>query len=598
MAMELAETARRCYYLRLMAPTFPTEVGTVGPWKARNFLALAFPAVGDRDRFRITGYTMLISLILLLLLGFFAGQIAQRLGIPPLVGMVVAGVLLGPEVGRSLAPEFLAMAGDLRTLAMMAILMKAGLGLDRQTLAQQSSVALRLGCLPALGEMLVIAGGAIALLGFDGGRGLLLGCMIAAESPAVIVPGMLRLKSLGWGVKKGIPDAILTGSALSNVLLLLLFSLLLTLLSRGNLPALPGGLVLSPWIALPGQLLLQLTFGVGVGLLAAQGLILLLTRQRWTQTLVQDTLVAALLLAGLLVLAQKLPIFSGYLAVVTAGLGLVEWDRPLARRLRMGFDGLWTVAEIALFGLLGASLPLPVLGQAWGPGLVLLLLGTLTGRAIGWALATWGSNWHPRERLFLLPGNSAKATVQAAIGAIPLAQGIPGGETMLAIAGLSILVTAPLGAWAIPTFAPRLLQRDAVDPTRVNVNRPMVLVAAVDTSPQAIAVLRKTAELARRSQGEVLVIHVVQREEPEAIAQLQSLCQSLLADVRHRWIALPGVIPETILDLAQTYGASEIIVAKHNHPPLGAMVLGSVSRTLLTTSAIPVLVVEEGGDRG
>ncbi|MGB3570885.1 MAG: cation:proton antiporter, partial [Phormidesmis sp.] len=164
------------------------------------------------------------SLLWILLGGLFAGQLAKRLGAPALLGMVLIGILLGPQLGNAIAPEVLAAADGLRTIAVMVILMKAGLGLDREKLAQQGTVALRLGFLPAACEAIAIALTAMWLFQFDFLTGLLLGCIIGAESPAVIVPGMLRLKRLGWGVEKGIPDAILMGSALSDVLLLLVFS--------------------------------------------------------------------------------------------------------------------------------------------------------------------------------------------------------------------------------------------------------------------------------------------------------------------------------------------------------------------------------------
>ena len=186
---------------------------------------------------------MLESIIWILLMGFFVGQIARRMRVPALVGMVLVGMVLGPYGGNVIAPEVLAAADSLRVIAVMVILMKAGLGLDREKLAQQGTVALRLGFLPAACEAIAIAFASIWLLQFDFATGLLLGCIIGAESPAVIVPGMLRLKSLGWGVKKGIPDAILTGSALSDVLLLLVFSLLLAFLSQSTAAGitLPGG---------------------------------------------------------------------------------------------------------------------------------------------------------------------------------------------------------------------------------------------------------------------------------------------------------------------------------------------------------------------
>ncbi|MBD2306439.1 cation:proton antiporter [Chroococcidiopsis sp. FACHB-1243] len=538
---------------------------------------------------------MLESFIWILLFGFFGGQIARRLKIPALVGMVLVGIFLGPQVANAISPSVLEAAGTLRTIAVMAILMKAGLGLDREKLARQGSVALRLGFLPAACEAIAVALAAMTIFQFDFLTGLMLGCIIGAESPAVIVPGMLRLKSLGWGVNKGIPDAILTGSALSDVLLLLVFSLLLTFLSQGSAAGvkLPGGLTLSALQLLPLQIIFQIVLGVLLGLLTARLLVSLLTKQNWTQNAVQDTLVAASLALLLVVAAEKLPIFSGYLAVMAIGFFAIAFDLPLARRLRSGFDSLWVVAEIILFVLLGASIQLQVLGKILLPGLLILIIGTLIGRAIGWYLSTLGSNWNWRERLFLLPGNSAKATVQAAIGALPLAYGIEGGETILAIAALSILVTAPLGAWAIPTFAPKLLERGEVDPTKVAVTRRIIILAAVDTSPLAAQVLTKAAELARRSDNEAIVLHVIRRQDSQKVALLKEKAQRLLADIRHQFITLEGSVPETIVRVAREYGVAEIVIGKRGHRAWDEVLVGSVSQAVLESSPIPVIVVED-----
>ncbi|MGD1808168.1 cation:proton antiporter [Dapis sp. BLCC M126] len=538
---------------------------------------------------------MLESIIWILLIGFFVGEIAFRLKAPPLVGMVLVGILLGPQISNTIDSSILQAADSLRAIAVMIILMKAGLGLDREKLAQQGSVALRLGFLPATCEAIVIALAAIWLLNFDFATGLLLGCIIGAESPAVIVPGMLRLKSLGWGVTKGIPDAILTGSALSDVLLLLVFSLLLAFLSQGTTTGitLPGGITLSALQLLPFQVILQIILGVVAGLLTARILVLLLVKQNWTQNATQDTLVAASFALLLVVLAEKFPIFSGYLAVMATGFFVIEFDAPLARRLRNGFDTLWVVAQIILFVLLGASIPLQVLENVLLVGLLILAVGTLVGRMLGWYLSTLGSNWNLRERLFLLPGNSAKATVQAAIGAIPLAAGIEGGETILAIAALSILVTAPLGAWAIPTFAPKLLQKGEVEPTKVAIARRIVLLAAVDTSPLAVDVLLKVAELARRCDGEVMVLHVIQSENEESVEQLRQQTKQLLADIRYRFVTVAGVVSEEIISVGREYGVAEIVIGKRGHRLWENVLVGSVSQAVLEKSLIPVVVVEK-----
>ncbi|MEM9265680.1 MAG: cation:proton antiporter [Cyanobacteria bacterium P01_F01_bin.13] len=536
---------------------------------------------------------MLESIIWILLTGFFAGQIARRLKAPALVGMVLAGILLGPQVGNLLSPGVLSAADSLRTIAVMIILMKAGLGLDREKLAQQGTVALRLGFLPATCEAIAVALAAIWLFQFDLATGLLLGCILGAESPAVIVPGMLRLKSLGWGVKKGIPDAILTGSALSDVLLLLVFSLLLAFLTQETATGITfGSLRLSPVQLLPLQVILQISLGILLGWLTARLLVVVLAKQNWTQNAVQDAIVAASVALLLVVVAERIPSFSGYLAVMATSFFLIELDGPLARRLREGFNSLWIVAEIILFVLLGASIQLHVLGDTLLVGLLILAIGTLIGRSLGWYLATLGSNWTGKERLFLLSGNSAKATVQAAIGAIPLAQGVNGGETILALAALSILVTAPLGAWAIPTFAPKLLERGEVDPTKVSIRRRIVLLAAVDTSPLAEQVLTKAADLARRCDGNVVVLHVQRFDNPQGLEQLQQLARRHLADIRHRFIATSGAIPTEILRIAQNYGAAEIVIGKRGHRYLENLLVGSVSKTVVETSPLPVVIVE------
>ena len=326
-------------------------------------------------------------------------------------------------------------------------------------------------------------------------------------------------------------------------------------------------------------------------------LVSLLIKQKWTQNAVQDSLVAASIALWLVVLAEHIPVFSGYLAVMAMGFFLIELDAPLARRLRGGFDSLWTIAEIILFVLLGASIQLNVLGNNLLVGLLILGIGTLIGRSLGWYLSTVGSNWTWKEQLFLLPANSAKATVQAAIGAIPLAQGLAGGETILAIAALSILVTAPLGAWAIPTFAPKLLERGEVDPTKVAISGCPVFLAAVDESPLATDVLTKAADLARRSDGEVIVLYVDNLGDQQVIALLQEKSQRLLSDIRYEFLSLSGTVPEEILRVAESRKVTDIVIGKRGHQPWEQVLVGSVSQAVLETSLIPVILVESRSEQ-
>jgi nucleotide-binding universal stress UspA family protein len=208
-----------------------------------------------------------------------------------------------------------------------------------------------------------------------------------------------------------------------------------------------------------------------------------------------------------------------------------------------------------------------------------------------------GSNWTWKEQLFLLPANSAKATVQAAIGAIPLAQGITGGETILAIAALSILVTAPLGAWAIPTFAPKLLERGEVDPTKVEISGCPVFLAAIDDSVLATDVLVKAADLARRSDGEVIVLYVDNLGDQQAIALLQGKSQKLLSDIRYEFLSLSGTVPEEILRVAESRKVTDIVIGKRGHQPWEQVLVGSVSQAVLETSFIPVILVESSSEQ-
>ena len=273
---------------------------------------------------------------------------------------------------------------------------------------------------------------------------------------------------------------------------------------------------------------------------------------------------------------------------MATGFFLIEFDTPLARELRNGFDALWIVAEVILFVLLGASIQLQVLEDSFWVGLLLMTIGTLVGRSLGWYLSTLGSNWNFKEKLFLLPGNSAKATVQAAIGAVPLAQGIPGGETILAISALSILVTAPLGAWAIPTFAPRLLARGDVDPTKVAIALKPTILAAINSSPTAVQVLTKAAEMARVSNGDVIAIHVDGVGDRANLNQVP--LEQVLADIRYRLVIVEGDAAKEILRTSQACSATEIVIGKGS-ANLGSAV-GLVARKVIEQSNLPIVVVD------
>ncbi len=268
------------------------------------------------------------------------------------------------------------------------------------------------------------------------------------------------------------------------------------------------------------------------------------------------------------------------------GFFLIEFSPPLARRLRKEFNHLWIVAEILLFVLMGATIQLKTLENVLLPGILLLALGLLLGRTVGWYLATVGSNWTWREKLFLLPGNSAKATVQAAIGAIPLRMGIPGGDVILAIAALSILITAPLGAWAIPTFAPKLFTRDRVDPSKTDLATSTVILGAIDFDFGAALILTKVADFARRTDGEAVIVCAINNSSESDSLKLKLLAAKLLLDIPYRLINIQGDVLGEILRQAQEYEATVIILAQQSINP------DAISQSVLENNLnIPVMLV-------
>ncbi len=531
----------------------------------------------------------LLSISLILLLGFGGGQLAKIIGLPPLLGMMLVGICLGSEVSNAIAPELLNLADELRMIAVIIILIRAGLGLDRDKLRKQSSVAIRLGFLPAIAEMLVVAIVAMWLLQFDFVTGLLLGIIISAESPAVIVPGMLRLKNLGFGVVKGIPDAILTGSALSDVLVLLLFSLLLSFLERTELTS--AALTSSDLWLVPFNVILQIVMGIVIGYLVAKVLVWVITKSKSIAHRVQITLIVICCAFLVVVGSSQFPFFSGYLAAMALGFFIIEFSPPLARKLRIEFSHLWIVAEIILFVLMGAAIQLQTLKSIILPGLMVLGIGLFLGRSLGWYFATLGSNWSWREKLFLLPGNSAKATVQAAIGALPLSLGLPGGDKILAIAALSILVTAPLGAWAIPTFAPKLLSKDQIDPTKTAIANKTIFLAVITDYNLITNVLAKTADLARRADGEILLVQSQNYFSNVEVNQFKKLTNQILLDIPYQFLNPNSYSVADIIALAEAHQVTGIVLGKQEQPSSESYLLGSVAHALLSNSNIPVILI-------
>lgn len=390
---------------------------------------------------------MLTSLGLVLLLGMALGALAKRLKLPSLVGMLIAGMILGPYALNLLSDSLLNISADLQQLALIIILTRAGLSLDVEALKRVGRPAILMCFVPACFEILGMTLLAPALLGVSTLDAAIMGAVVGAVSPAVIVPRMIRLSEEGWGVDRGIPQLILAGASVDDVFVIVMFTAFTGLASGGQ--GLTAGAVLS----IPASILTGVAAGLLLGWLLAQ----------WFRRVhMRDSVKVVILLslAFLLVAAEDalegiFP-FSGLLAVMGAGVGLQRWRSVVAQRLSLKFSKLWVAAEVALFVLVGAAVDLRYALSA-GVMAILAVLGALCFRAVGVLVCVSGAHFSPKEKLFCVLGYLPKATVQAAIGGVPLAMGLGCGQIVLTVAVIAILVTAPLGALAIDRSYPKLL---------------------------------------------------------------------------------------------------------------------------------------------
>lgn len=389
---------------------------------------------------------MLTSLGFVLLLGLVLGTLATRLRLPSLVGMLLAGILLGPCVLNLLSPSLLGISADLRQLALVIILTRAGLSLDVDDLRRAGRPAILMCFLPATFEVLGMVVLAPRLLGVSTLDAAIMGAVVGAVSPAVIVPRMLKLMEEGYGTAKGIPQMVLAGASVDDVFVIVLFTSFTGMAQGGSFsPAALAGV--------PVSIVLGAAFGLLIGFVLAKF---------FAKFHMRDSIKVVILLglAFLLVaLEDVIPVpFSGLLAVLGAGLGLRRWRLVVAQRLTAKFGKLWVGAEIMLFVLVGAEVDL---GYAAAAGLaaVATVLGVLCFRALGVLLCVAGSKLTRSERLFTVLAYLPKATVQAAIGGVPLAMGLACGQIVLTVAVIAILVTAPLGAFAIDFSYKKLLSK-------------------------------------------------------------------------------------------------------------------------------------------
>lgn len=388
------------------------------------------------------------SLAIIVLLGLGANKLFEKLKLPGLLGMLIVGVIIGPYGVNILQPGIINVSGDLRKIALIIILLRAGFGINKKDLKRVGTTALKMSCIPGLIEGFFIAFASIKFLNFTFIQGGILGFIIAAVSPAVIVPSMLRLMENGWGTKKGIPTLILAGASIDDVFAITIFSGFLGLYSGSNMNI---GLQI---LNIPISILIGIIMGLIVGI------ILVKVFEKYH---IRDTK-KVLLIIGLSIfltelentLKTKVEIAS-LLGVMTMGFIIVEKIPHVGKRLGAKLNKIWVFAEILLFVLVGAEVNINVALDAGKVGIIVILIGLL-GRSIGVVISILGTDLNWKERLFCVIAYVPKATVQAAIGAVPLSLGVASGDVILAIAVLSIIITAPLGAIGINLTAEKLLK--------------------------------------------------------------------------------------------------------------------------------------------
>ena len=392
---------------------------------------------------------MLFSFALIFLSGIILGSIFNRLKLPQLIGMLLTGIILGPYLLNLLNPKILSISADLRQIALIIILTRAGLNLDINDLKKVGRPAVLMCFVPATFEILGMIIFAPKFLGLGLLDSAILGTVIAAVSPAVIVPKMLKLMEEGYGADRSIPQMIMAGASVDDVFVIVLFTSFIGLASTGSFSMLN-------LIKIPTSIF----FGISVGFLCAILLIYLFKKMH-----IRDSLKVIIILniSFLLVTFEHsltgIIGFSGLLAIMSIGTGIQAKNTMLSKRMSIKYSKLWIIAEVMLFVLVGATVNIKYALGASIP-VILLIITVLIFRMIGVFLCLIGTSLSYRERLFCMIAYCPKATVQAAIGSIPLSMGLPSGNIILTVAVLSILITAPLGAFAIDISYKKLLKKE------------------------------------------------------------------------------------------------------------------------------------------
>ena len=391
---------------------------------------------------------MLLSISLILILGMFMGWICQKIKLPSLLGMLITGIVLGPYVLNLLDDSILGISAELRKIALIIILTRAGLGLDLSGLKKIGRPAVLMCFVPASFELIGMILLAPKLMGLTVLEAAIMGAVLAAVSPAVVVPRMVKLMDEGYGVKEGIPQLILAGASVDDVYVIVLFSTFVGMM-QGE------GASILKFVNIP----VSIFFGIAIGLFLG-----VLLAYFFKKVHIRDTSKVLIILSIsflLVVIEDKLTTaitFSSLIAVMFIGIGLQKKREAVAKRLSVKYGKLWVAAEVFLFVLVGATVNIEYLGKVGAKAFV-VIIGALIFRMFGVFVCLLGTNLKRKEQLFAMMAYTPKATVQAAIGGIPLALGLACGDTVLTVAVLAIVFTAPLGAFAIDWSYKKLLNK-------------------------------------------------------------------------------------------------------------------------------------------
>lgn len=390
---------------------------------------------------------MATSLGIIIVLGLISNAIFTKIKLPGLLGMIIVGILVGPYGLDWLSQDIIRVSADFRKIALIIILLRAGFGISKEDLKKVGTPAIRLSCIPGILEGFAIAYASMNIFGFSFVQGGILGFIIAAVSPAVIVPSMLDFMEKGLGEKKGIPTLILAGASIDDIFAITIFSTFLGIYSGSQVNI--------------GIRILSIPFSIILGILigAVMGIFLVRLFKKYP---IRDTRkVLYIIGAGILLttlenmIKSKIEI-AGLLGVMTIGFIILEAIPHVGKRIAVKLNKVWIFAEILLFVLVGAQVNLGLALDAGSKGILLIAIG-LVARSIGVALSLLKTNLNMKERLFCIIAYIPKATVQAAIGAIPLSLGVESGDLILSIAVLSIVITAPIGSIGISLSGKKLL---------------------------------------------------------------------------------------------------------------------------------------------